>query len=253
MGLVAARCTQCGAAIEVDEAKDAGICKHCGTAFVTEKVIHQYHTNITQNITKNIYGNERPEIAEYLENGEQFLLFKDWENAKEAFMSAVKAAPSDYRGWLGLVRYETQNFTHLTNTAYEEFLKRAYAVANADEKAVIDGLCAPYIERRKRIGVLAEAMKPILEKYNKIKAYYAFFGLSGVFFGPVMVMSGLIVGIVSGIAGMVVLGIVGCVLTVVGILLLILNYFHAKHINKVKLAPYNDEIIQIERQLKERT
>ena len=43
MGMVAAICTQCGAAIEVDESKEAGICSHCGTAFITEKVINNYH------------------------------------------------------------------------------------------------------------------------------------------------------------------------------------------------------------------
>lgn len=47
MGLVAAKCTQCGANIEVDDTNDAGICKYCGTAFVTEKVINNY--NITNN------------------------------------------------------------------------------------------------------------------------------------------------------------------------------------------------------------
>ena len=52
MALVAAKCTQCGAAIEVDESKEAGICPHCGTAFITEKVINNY--NIVNNVTNNI-------------------------------------------------------------------------------------------------------------------------------------------------------------------------------------------------------
>ena len=36
MGFVAAKCTECGANIEVDDTKEAGICKYCGTAFITE-------------------------------------------------------------------------------------------------------------------------------------------------------------------------------------------------------------------------
>ena len=44
MPLVPAVCTQCGAPIEVDNAKEAGICPHCGTAFITEKGHQQlYH------------------------------------------------------------------------------------------------------------------------------------------------------------------------------------------------------------------
>ena len=49
MGFIPARCTQCGAAIEVDDTKEAGICKHCGTAFVTEKAINNYNTYVTNN------------------------------------------------------------------------------------------------------------------------------------------------------------------------------------------------------------
>ena len=55
MGLKAAICTQCGAQIEVDDTKDAGICRFCGTAFVTEKVIQQYSFNIS-NATFSIAG-----------------------------------------------------------------------------------------------------------------------------------------------------------------------------------------------------
>lgn len=60
MGFVAAKCPQCGANIEVDSTKDAGICKYCGTPFVTEKVINQYQVNNTTNnyyIGKS-YGND---------------------------------------------------------------------------------------------------------------------------------------------------------------------------------------------------
>ena len=49
MGMVAAICTQCGAAIKVDESKEAGICPHCGTAFITEKVVNNYVVNNTVN------------------------------------------------------------------------------------------------------------------------------------------------------------------------------------------------------------
>ena len=42
MALTAAKCTNCGANIKVDETKEAGICEFCGTAFITEKVINNY-------------------------------------------------------------------------------------------------------------------------------------------------------------------------------------------------------------------
>ncbi len=49
MALVPAKCTNCGANIEVDESKEAGICRYCGTAFITEKAINNYTTNVQVN------------------------------------------------------------------------------------------------------------------------------------------------------------------------------------------------------------
>ena len=42
MPLVPAKCTSCGAILEIDSSKDAAICKFCGTPFVTEKAINNY-------------------------------------------------------------------------------------------------------------------------------------------------------------------------------------------------------------------
>lgn len=49
MSLVAARCTQCGANIEVDPTKEAGICPNCNTAFIIEKAINNYNVNYNIN------------------------------------------------------------------------------------------------------------------------------------------------------------------------------------------------------------
>jgi len=43
MALVSAKCTHCGEVIQVDSAKEAAICEHCGTPFITEKAIDNYN------------------------------------------------------------------------------------------------------------------------------------------------------------------------------------------------------------------
>ena len=57
MSLVAAKCTQCGANIEVNNETEAAICPSCHTPFITEKAINNYITNnntfSTTNVTKN--------------------------------------------------------------------------------------------------------------------------------------------------------------------------------------------------------
>jgi DNA-directed RNA polymerase subunit RPC12/RpoP len=42
MKLVSAKCTQCGACLEVDNKKEAAVCNYCGSAFVVEKAINEY-------------------------------------------------------------------------------------------------------------------------------------------------------------------------------------------------------------------
>ena len=49
MALVPAKCTQCGGNIEVDDTHEAGICKFCGTPFITEKAINNYNITVINN------------------------------------------------------------------------------------------------------------------------------------------------------------------------------------------------------------
>ena len=133
MGLVAAKCTQCGANIEVDNTKEAGICHSCGTAFITQKAINNYNTHITQHVTKNIYGKERAEAEDLLANGETFIRLKDWAKATKVFMQAAEEYPNNYKAWLALVRSETQDFTDLNDARHVGHLEKAFALGNYDK------------------------------------------------------------------------------------------------------------------------
>ncbi|MDR3344993.1 MAG: leucine-rich repeat domain-containing protein [Oscillospiraceae bacterium] len=52
MPFAAAKCTQCGADLQVDSAQEAAVCQFCGTAFVVEKAISHYQT--TNHITAGV-------------------------------------------------------------------------------------------------------------------------------------------------------------------------------------------------------
>lgn len=53
MPLVPVKCTNCGAPLIVDSAKDASICQYCHSAFVVEQAIRNYNINAS---VVNIYG-----------------------------------------------------------------------------------------------------------------------------------------------------------------------------------------------------
>ncbi|MBQ7277749.1 MAG: leucine-rich repeat protein [Clostridia bacterium] len=52
MPLVSAKCTNCGANLEVDSVKDAAICPYCGSPYIVEKAINNF--NVTNNINANV-------------------------------------------------------------------------------------------------------------------------------------------------------------------------------------------------------
>ena len=64
MPLVNAKCTNCGANLEVDSAKDAAICRYCGSAFIVEKAINNYNvtTHLSANVV-NVFGKQSADFV----------------------------------------------------------------------------------------------------------------------------------------------------------------------------------------------
>ena len=154
MSLVAAKCTECGASIEVDNTKGTGICEHCGTAFITEKVINNYNTtNVnynTQNVTKVIHGREKTEAQEYVRNAGAFMKLGDYTQAREQLNLAVKADPSDWRVWFAMVKLSTKDFTDVSDNAHNDYcayLKKAKTVVSPEESPELEKLCAEYEQK----------------------------------------------------------------------------------------------------------
>lgn len=46
MPIVSAICPSCSAPLEVDNKTEAGVCKFCGNAFITEKAINSFNINM---------------------------------------------------------------------------------------------------------------------------------------------------------------------------------------------------------------
>lgn len=101
MALVPAICTQCGANIEIDDTKEAGICQHCGTAFVTEKAINTYNNSITNNINVNAGGNtinitSADKSNEYLIIARKSRDNDDAEKAEKFYTLALEGQPNNW-------------------------------------------------------------------------------------------------------------------------------------------------------------
>ncbi len=65
MPIIPAKCTSCGASLNVDSTKDASICEYCRTPFIVEKAINNYNISNTNNISDsvvNIYSGSTSEF-----------------------------------------------------------------------------------------------------------------------------------------------------------------------------------------------
>ena len=145
MSLTQAKCTNCGASIEVDPQTEAGICPYCKTAYITQKAIVNYNTTIVNNNTiqaetVNILGgdfNNLMQIAKECWNG------KDYEGAFQKFTQALEIDPDSeeaalYRGLcLGWKERET-NYTILLNTYHRVFDKVDYSAAGKEQVEMLD-------------------------------------------------------------------------------------------------------------------
>jgi predicted RNA-binding Zn-ribbon protein involved in translation (DUF1610 family) len=111
-----AKCTNCGAVLPVDSARDAWVCGYCGTPFVVEKAIQQF--NITNNISAGVINVLGGETADVLYNRAlEWLKLNDEAKALQALTEMTEKFPGDVRGWSQLARLTT--LTHYLDNAIQ--------------------------------------------------------------------------------------------------------------------------------------
>jgi hypothetical protein len=138
MPLVNAKCTNCGANLNVDNTKDAAVCEFCGSAFIVEKAIQNYNYHITNNINAQnvvITGKGEAEKERLLNNAKTNEKFGDYAKAQSIYMQITEDYPDDYRGWLGIALIKSDNYSKY-NISQAEF----EAISSDTNKALI---CAP--------------------------------------------------------------------------------------------------------------
>ena len=141
MPLVPAKCTNCGAALELDPSKDAAVCPYCHTPFVVEKAINNY-----------MDGGESADAV--IAQGDTWLNMGNTGEAAVCYRRATEKFPSDYRGWRGLLMVELRVTTVLQDDKVEArrpavsmYSNQALALAPASEKPAIQKARRDYFQR----------------------------------------------------------------------------------------------------------
>ena len=173
MTLVPAICTQCGSKLEVDPGKEAAICPYCKTPFITQKAINHYSTTNVTNI-----GRLHAEVVNMTDDssrdnrvkaGETFISLNDYVSAEKTFSDLTKDCPYDYRGWWGLIRVYSVDFSDMTIdgeklSSIAQLYQKAIAVASIDEQKAIEPQYEAYYNSvREKLDAL------LLDTQTKIK------------------------------------------------------------------------------------
>ena len=140
MSLVQAKCTNCGASIEVDPQMEAGICPYCNTAYITQKAIVNYNTTIVNHNTihadtVNIVGGD---YENFIKVARECWAGHDFEGAYQNFTKALEMKPDSeeaalYRSLcLGWKERET-NYKIILNTYHKVFDKIDFETADDEQ------------------------------------------------------------------------------------------------------------------------
>ncbi len=141
MPLVPAKCTQCGANLQIDPANEATICPSCNTPFITEKAINNYNTTNVTNIG-NIHADtlvlqEESKYIQMIKGVEALISLKKYEHAECDALNLIEEYPNKSKSYLLYVKAYTENYTHMDSYKDDEmteYLDCALNVATDEEK-----------------------------------------------------------------------------------------------------------------------
>jgi len=99
MAMISLICEQCGGSVELDDTREFGFCSFCKAKILikNDTIIN----NITQNITKHVYGHEGKDVDELITDGNKLLELGDDKKANAKFKQALSIEPKSWEAWLG--------------------------------------------------------------------------------------------------------------------------------------------------------
>ena len=120
MPLVPAKCPGCGGDIQVDNSRKEAFCSYCGTKFLVESAVSYYNTKNEYHIDHaDINVEDSKSLETRLKNAETHLTkLKDYKRATKLFQAVTEEFADDYRGWWGILRSITREFTGVGANAY---------------------------------------------------------------------------------------------------------------------------------------
>ena len=100
MAFIAARCSQCGAEIKVDDTQEKGVCEYCGTEFMTEKVVNSYNTYVTNNYDGANINVLSGKAENFLEMARTAFTARNYQEAYDYTNKCLECDPAMSEAWI---------------------------------------------------------------------------------------------------------------------------------------------------------
>ena len=129
MAKISLVCEHCGGAIMLDNSHRVGTCENCFSQFIIkeDKIVQ----NITQHVTKHVYGYQGKDIDELLNDAYGLIRIGDERGANRTFRRAIDIQPDCWEAWLGYA--ETRGERSHPLSMVPAYI-RAYNAARTEEE-----------------------------------------------------------------------------------------------------------------------
>ena len=183
MPLVQAKCTNCGANLQVESTKDAAVCENCGTAFIIEKAINEFNiakANISAGVVNVQSG---PSVDNLLKRAHDELSIGRLEEADAYCVRVLEYDPKNYLAWYLRAHMPDPRFSQDLRVQANQFYKLAYDNAPDSFRTTIMGeveqryssefiryMGIPHMREKCEKILLDFGLSP--EKYVDLQYYY---------------------------------------------------------------------------------
>lgn len=168
MPKISLNCNNCGGTLtKVETRDDMYICTHCGSSHIVkpDEISISNNYNVQQNITKNIYGKEKPEYAELIQKGETYEKLKDYEEAYEHYKQSVKENPANYYAWFCLAKIKL--LINIDIKENNKLFQKTFSFDNYNS----DFKKAQQLANEKENQFITREFKLLENKYLQLKEY----------------------------------------------------------------------------------
>ena len=131
MGKTSLICEQCGGQIVLDNTHEFGTCRSCRSHFFIQK--DQLIYQVTQNITKHVYGQDGKDAEELINEGYRLIELGNTDAANRKFRQAVDVDPGSWGAWLG---YASTGANDKRILSIADAYQSAYSAAQTEDQQI---------------------------------------------------------------------------------------------------------------------